>query len=84
MEVGLQAAENNYLVSLEARISRHTWHPLFTLSTHQQRDHKERAMQRASFPPQPPEQKTPWSLMGADLVASSSLGSKEIKDPSPK
>lgn len=48
---GLEAVDNNYLVSLETRISRHTWHPLFTLSTHQQRDHKEMVMQRASFPP---------------------------------
>lgn len=53
VEVQLEAADNNYLISLEARISRHTWHPLFTLSTHQQRDYKERAMQPGSFPPPP-------------------------------
>ena len=78
-EVGM-AADNNYLVSLEARISRHTWHPLFTLSTHQQRDHKERASNFQTSPLSH-EQRTPGSLMEAALVASSSLGSKGIKDP---
>lgn len=38
---GARGIRQNYLVSLEARISRHAWHPLFTLSTHQQRDYKE-------------------------------------------
>lgn len=75
--VGLEAADNNYLVSLEARISRHTWHPLFTLSTHQQRDYKERVIATRKLPP--PQQRTPWGFVEAVLEASSSLGSKESK-----